>query len=98
MKIKVTPDNADDKFLLVEAILDGFHIRDYRGSLEILSAHTEEDRNFILRRLSDASPFPVYHLDKWAKNLVKLIEARPDCRVITSNEFEYVDGARPDHY
>jgi len=98
MKIQVTPKDKWTDFLLVEAIFDGFHIKDYRGKLEILSEHTEEDKEFIGRLLSKAIPFPVYHLDEWAKNLVKLIEARPNCRVIHYNEFEYVDGAYPDHY
>ena len=98
MKIQVTPNDHRTNFLLVEAIFDGFHVKVFRGGLEILSEHTKEDEEFILNRLSDAMPFPIYHLDEWAKNLVKLIEARPNCRVIQSNEFEYVDGAYPDHY
>ena len=98
MKIQVTPNDERTNFLLVEAMVDGFYVRKYRSGLEILSDHTEEDAEFIRNRLSNAIPFPIYHLDEWAKNLVKLIEARPICRVLQSNESEYVDGARPDQY
>jgi len=98
MKIQVTPNDEHTNFLLVEAIFEGFHIRKHQSGFDILSEHTEEDREYILNRLSDAFPFPVYHLDVWAKNLVKLIESTPNSRVIQSNSFEYVDGAVPDHY
>lgn len=98
MKIQVTPKHESDNFLLVEAIFEGFHIRDYQCGLEIVSEHTEEDREHIAFRLSDAMPFPIYDLDEWSKNLVKLIESTPNSRVITSNSFEYVDGAYPDRY
>ena len=98
MKIQVTPNDEHTNFLLVEAIFEGFHIRDGRYRLEILSEHTEEDREYLTNRLSGALPFPIYDLDEWAKNLVKLIESTPNSRVIQSNSFEYVDGAVPDHY
>ena len=98
MNIQVTPNDDRTNFLLVEAIFEGFHLRVNRGGLEILSEYTEEDEEHILNKLSNALPFPIYHLDKWAQNLVKLIEATPNSRVIQSNSFEYVDGAHPDQY
>jgi len=98
MKIQVTPNDERTNFLLVEAIIDGFHIRKYRSGIEILNDHTEEDEKFILKRLRGTLPFPIYHLDEWAKNIVKLIESRPNSRVIQCNSFEYVDGAVPDRY
>jgi len=98
MKLHVTPNDECTRFLLVEAIFEGFHICKYRGGLEILSDHTEEDEEHISNKLSKALPFPIYHLDEWAKNLVKLIESTPNSRVIQSNSFEYVDGAHPDQY
>jgi len=98
MKIQITPNDEHTNFLLVEAIIDGFHVRINRGGIEILNDHTEEDEKFILNRLSGTQPFPIYDLDQWAKNIVKLIESRPNSRVIQCNSFEYVDGAVPDRY
>ena len=98
MKIQVTPNDERTNFLLVEAIFEGFHIRYRRGGTEIVGEHTEEDEEYIAFRLSGTKPFPIYDLDEWSKNLVKLIESTPNSHVITSNSFEYVDGAHPDQY
>jgi len=96
--IQVKPSDEHTNFLLVEAIYDGFHVRKYRSGLDIISEHTEEDKEFIRAQLSRAFPFPIYDLNEWSKRLVKLIEETPNSRVIQSNSFEYVDGAYPDGY
>jgi len=98
MTIKITPNDERARFLLVEAVYKGFHIRKYNSGLDIIGDHTEEDEEYLSFRLGEASPFPIYHLDEWAKNLVKLIEQDPDSKIIQSNSFEYVDGAYPDRY
>lgn len=98
MKIQVTPNDERTRFLLVEAIFNGFHACIYRGGLEILNEHTEEDEEHLWDKATDVMPFPIYDLDEWSKNLVKLIESTPNSRVIESNSFEYVDGAYPDRY
>ena len=98
MKIQVTPNDERTNFLLVEAIYKGFHIRKYRGGLEIIGEHTEEDEEYISNRLGGAVPQPVHFLDTWAENLVKIIEEDPNSRIIQSNSFEYVDGAVPDRF
>jgi hypothetical protein len=98
MKIQVTPSDERTRFLLVEAIYKGFHIRKYRGGLEIISEHTAEDQEYLENRLNGTRPFPIYHLDLWAQNIVERIKQDPDSRIIQCNSFEYVDGAVPDCY
>ena len=96
--IKIKPSDERTGFLLVEAIIDGFHVRVNRGRDEILTEHTEEDEEYISFLLGGTTPSPVRHLDAWAKNLVERIESLPNSHVIQCNSFEYVDGAYPDQH
>ena len=95
MKYIITEETEREDHLLVEAIFEGFHIRWMHSGLEIIGNYTEDEFKYIYNVLKQAKPFPIYHLDKWAKNLVKIIEKDPNSKIIQCNSFEYAPGVRP---